>query len=311
MRPVRVGFLGAGTVAWLHASAIAGTPGMELAAVYDPRNDRATALAAAYAAEPLASDRHLAGHDGVDAVFVLTPTSAHVTAARQCIDAGKHVLIEKPVAEDPAAIRDLAAHARRKDRIAVPGHNYLHLPECARLVRQVRTGGLGRIRALFITYTIAHPEELAAQYDGVLAEVMVHHSYLGLAVLGRPDRVHGGACPPGWTRLTTDDQAWMTWEYSSGVLAQMFASFAVDDLSDTPVTFAVKALGTRGTATVNWRSASTADDGPFRVGMPLYEETYRNQCAAFRDVISGAAQPVSTLDDAAEVAGIIAGLRPS
>jgi hypothetical protein len=54
-----------------------------------------------------------------------------------------------------------------------------------------------------------------------------------------------GTCPPGWTRLTTDDKAWMTWEYYSGVLAQMFASFAVDDLSDTPVTFAVKALGTR------------------------------------------------------------------
>jgi predicted dehydrogenase len=309
MPPVRVGFLGAGTVARLHAAAIAETPGIELAAVYDPRMERAEALAVAYGAEPVPAGRALIGHDRVDAVFVLTPTHAHVTSARECVDAGKHVLVEKPVDDDPAVIRDLDARARRVGRVVVPGHNYLHLPECTRLVRQARDGRLGRVRALFITYTIAHPEELAAQYGGVLAEVMVHHAYLGLAILGRPDRVHGGACPPGWATLATDDQAWMTWEYSSGALAQMFASFAVDDMSDTPATLAVKALGTKGSSALNWRSTSTAGDGPFQVGMPLYEETYRNQCAAFRDAIRLGTAPLSTLDEAAEAARIISALR--
>lgn len=307
---MRIGFLGAGTVSWLHAAAIADTPGMELAAVYDPRTERAEALAAAYRAETVPASRDLTGHDHLDAVFVLTPTSAHVASARECLDAGKHVLVEKPVDEDPAAIRDLSARAQRAGRVAIPGHNYLHLPECARLVRQVRDGRLGEVRALFITYTIAHSEELAAQYGGVLAEVMVHHAYLGLAILGRPDRVHGGTCRPGWATLATDDQAWMTWEYASGALAQMFGSFAVDDLSDSPGTFSVKALGTKGSSAFNWRSTSTADsDGPFLIGMPLYEETYRNQCASFRDAVRLGAAPASTLDDAADAAEIIAALR--
>jgi predicted dehydrogenase len=304
-----VGFLGAGTVSWLHAAAIAETPGIELAAVHDPKTERAEALATAYRAEPVPVGQDLIGDDRLDAVFVLTPTHAHIPSARACLDAGKHVLVEKPVAGDPAAIRNLSARARRSGLAAVPGHNYLHLPECTRLVRHARDGRLGTVRALFITYAIAHPEDLAAQYDGVLAEVMVHHAYLGLAILGRPDRVHGGTSRPGWTTLTTDDQAWMTWEYSTGALAQMFGSFAVDDLSDAPGTFVVKALGTKGSAAFSWRSIATVGEGPFRVGMPLYEETYQHQCAAFRDAIRHGSPPLSTLDDAAAAIEIIASLR--
>jgi predicted dehydrogenase len=309
MDPMHIGFLGAGTVSWLHAAAISETPGVELAAVHDPDTKRAGALASAFGARPVPESRDLTGDDRLDAVFVLTPTHAHVAAARDCLDAGKHVLIEKPVDEDPSVIRDLSARARRAGLVAVPGHNYLHLPECERLVRHVRDGRLGTVRALFITYAIAHTEELAAQYEGVLAEVLVHHAYLGLAILGHPDRVHGGTCPPGWATLTTDDQAWMTWEYGSGALAQMFASFAVDDLSDAPGNLSVKALGTKGSSAFNWRSTSTSGDGPFLVGMPLYEETYRNQCASFRDAVLLGTPPPSTLEDAADAAEIIAALR--
>lgn len=308
MDPLRIGFLGAGTVARLHADAVDRTPGVTLAAVYDPATDRAAALAAAHGAAAVPDATALLADDGIDAVFVLTPTATHIDLAHCCLDHGKHVLVEKPVAEHPAAIRELAEHARRAGLTAVPGHNYLHLPECARLVRQAREGRLGRVRALFVTYAIAHPETLAAQYGGVLAEVMVHHAYLALAVLGPPNQVHGGTCAPGWDTLTTDDQAWMTWEYDSGAVAQLFASFAVDDLSADPVTFAVKALGTGGSAALSWRTSATVDDGPFRVGMPLYEETYQHQCAAFRDSVREGGTPLSTLDDAARVAGIIAAL---
>lgn len=311
MNHLRVGFLGAGTVARLHADAVARTPGVRLVAVHDPQRDRAAALGRSHAALEVPDAESLIADDGIDAVFVLTPTATHVALAHQCLDAGKHVLIEKPVAEDPPAIRDVARHAQRVGRVGLPGHNYLHLPECHRLLRQVADGRLGRLRALFITYTIAHPESLAAHYGGVLAEVMVHHAYVALAILGRPDRVYGGVSRPGWQQLTTDDQAWMTWEYANGALAQLFASFAVDDLSPNPVTFAVKALGTRGSATVNWNSVTTASNGPFRLGMPLYEETYRHQCAAFRDVIVSEAPPVSTLEDAAQAAEIVAFCRSS
>lgn len=307
--PLRIGFLGAGTVARLHADAIDQTPGVTLTTVYDLKPDRAAELAADHGAVTAPDPAALLAGD-VDAVYVLTPTASHLELAHQCLDHGKPVLVEKPVADDPAAIRELAEHAERAGLAAVPGHNYLHLPECGRLVRHARQGRLGRVRALFVTYAIAHPEWLAAQYGGVFGEVMVHHAYLALAVLGPPDRVHGGTCVPGWDELTSDDQAWMTWEYDNGSVAQLFASFAVDDLSSDPVTFAVKALGTTGSTTVSWRGAATApDDGPFRYGMPLYEETYQHECAAFRDTVRAGAAPLSTLTDAAHVATILGAVR--
>lgn len=295
---LRVGLLGAGTVARLHANAIGATHGVELAALYDPDTARAEALAEGRG-ELASSAAELIGRPDIDAVFVLTPTATHVPLAEQCIAAGKHVLVEKPVAEEPAAIRALAHRADTAGRRVVPGHNYLHLPECARLVRQARSGDLGRIRALFVTYAIAHSPALQRRYAGVLREVMVHHAYLTLAVLGRPQRVSGAAWP-----VERDDQAWMSWEYADGALAMLFASFAVDDLSADPITFTIKALGTAGSASASWRT-NTTDAGPFRFGMPLYEETYLHQCAAFRDVVLGYRTPSSTLDDAATAAEII------
>lgn len=308
MTALRIGFLGAGTVARLHAAATRQTPGVELVAIHDPDRSRAEAVAAAHAATSVPDARSLITRSDVDAVFVLTPTATHAELAHSCLAAGKHILVEKPVAEDSRTIEDIAAHARRAGRLAVPGHNYLHLPECARLLRHVHDGRLGTVRALFITYAIAHSEDLAAHYGGVLTEIMVHHAYLALAVLGSPDTVHGGRTATGWENLTTDDQAWMTWEYANGALAQLFGSFAVDDLSADPVNFGIKVLGTGGSTAVNWRAVSTADGAPFRVGMPLYEETYLHQCAAFRDAIDAGSPPVSTLADAAQIARIIQNL---
>lgn len=304
---LRVGFLGAGTVAELHAKAIAATHGVELAALYDPETVRAESLAGRYGADVASCAAGLIGRPDIDAVFVLTPTAAHIPLAEQCVDAGKHALVEKPVADDPGPIRALARRAGAAGRHVVPGHNYVHLPECARIVRQARSGELGRVRALFVTYAIAHSPALQRRYAGVLREVMVHHSYLALAILDRPDRVSGGASPAG-----RDDQAWMSWEYGDGALAMLFASFAVDDLSADPITFTIKALGTAGSASASWRTSAT-EGGPFRFGMPLYEETYLHQCAAFRDVVLGHGASASTLDDAATVAEIIheVAARPS
>ncbi len=305
MNSLRVGFLGAGTVARLHAAAIEQTPGVDLVGIADPNWSQAAELAAVHGVMGVADGESLIERADIDAIFILTPTAAHADLAHRCLDAGKHVLIEKPVAENPEAIKKIVAHAERVGRLAIPGHNYLYLPECTRLLRLIRAGKLGTVRALFITYAIAHPEDLAAHYGGVMDEILIHHAYLALAVLGAPDSVQGGRAATGWDNLATDDQAWMTWEYESGAIAQLFGTFAVDDLSSDPVNFGIKVLGTDGSAAINWRAVSTSDGGPFRVGMPLYEETYLHECAAFRDAVRGESAPLSTLDDAARIARMI------
>ncbi len=111
----------------------------------------------------------------------------------------------------------------------MPGHNYAYQPEFQRVLQLVQRGELGTVRAMWVIYALKHDEDLAARYSGVLDEVMVHHAYWTYAALGRPARVFAGRAEPAWRSLSTDDQAWMVWEYPPRGVAHLFASFAVDD----------------------------------------------------------------------------------
>jgi scyllo-inositol 2-dehydrogenase (NADP+) len=93
-RPVRVGILGYGAIGHEHNAAIARTEGLELRAVCDPNPLRVDA------ARELAPDvrgvEDLLAQDDVDLVIVSTPPNTHAEWALRCLDAGKHVVVEKP-----------------------------------------------------------------------------------------------------------------------------------------------------------------------------------------------------------------------
>lgn len=303
-KEIGVAIWGSGAAGSLHAAAVAETPGMRLEAVV-ARSESSEELARAYGCAHLAVDEVLRSQ-ATDLVVIATPTEAHAKAAAAVIGAGKHVLIEKPVDEDPAVCDDLHRRAERAGVLALPGHNYLYQPECRRLIESVRTGQIGEPRSLHIHYAIKHSESLAARYHGVLREVMVHHAYITLAALGAPDRVDGGTTAHRWRSLETDDQAWMAWSYDSGALALHYATFGADDMSSDALTFRVKALGTEGSIGYSWRDATYAPgDSPFSVDIPLYRETYVHQMRAVRDMLRREASPLSSLSDAALVARII------
>jgi predicted dehydrogenase len=242
----------------------------------------------------------------IDAVLVLTHADTHLEMAAGALSAGKHVLVEKPVARDATAIEALADQARTSGLVCMPNHNYACVPEFRRMKRMADAGDLGTVRSFFVTYVIPHSEELASRYGGILEEVMVHHSYLSLSILGKPDHVVGGTAKPAWRRHPREDQAWMTWQYDRGTSAHLFASFATDDFSNEPWTCMVKALGTNGSAVVNWRSAVFKRAiGTHAMAWDQYEESFADAMALFRDTILHREPLPSTLDDAATAARII------
>ncbi len=164
---------------------------------------------------------------------------------------------------------------------------------------------LGTIRSFFVIYVIPHAEELASNYSGVLEEVMIHHSYLSLSVLGKPDRIVAGVAKPAWKQHTAEDQAWMVWEYEPGTSAHLFASFATDDLSNEPWTCLTKVLGTNGSAVVNWRTAIfNRASGTHAMAWDEYEESFTDTMTMFRDVVAGTGTVLSTLEDAATASRI-------
>ena len=111
MKKIRAAVIGVGYLGRFHAQKYAQIPGCELLAVVDSRQQVRDAVGAEAAARAVADYRELLG--SVDAVSVVTPTPAHFAIARDFLDAGAHVLVEKPITETSAEARELIDLAAR------------------------------------------------------------------------------------------------------------------------------------------------------------------------------------------------------
>ena len=112
--PKRIAMIGAGIVAELYAKAFErGAAGAAFAGVFDPDSGRANGFAQRLKGPAYASREALLADPDVEAVLVLSPNHAHFDDARACLAAGKHVLVEKPVADTAAELRELENLARR------------------------------------------------------------------------------------------------------------------------------------------------------------------------------------------------------
>lgn len=305
-QPFGIAFAGAGMVSELHARALEVLPEAQLVGLYEPQAELAEQRAHRWHCRAYPDLESLVADPEVNGVLVLSPFETHEEVALRALKAGKHVFVEKPVASIDG-IERLNAAAATHDLICMPGHNYAYQPEFQQLRRLTKDGSLGTIRAVWITYAIKHPEEIAARYAGVLEEVMIHHVYLTLSLLGKPARLYAGRAPTSWERLKQDDQAWMTWEYNHGATAHLFASFAIDDDTSDSWMFVVKVLGTNGGATYSWRTAIFDRPlGTLSRAIPAYEDSYIHEDRAFVQAARGDSSViVSTLEDAGLAAKLL------
>ena len=121
MQRTRVAVIGAGYLGRFHAQKYASLEACELVAVVDPRADVCESVAAELRTAPLAEHQSLLGGQ-VDAVSIVTPTPAHFAIARDFLEVGVHVLVEKPITETAAQARELIAIAARRGKLLQVGH---------------------------------------------------------------------------------------------------------------------------------------------------------------------------------------------
>src|SRR6266704_2760472 len=117
---VRVGVVGVGALGQHHARVYAGLPGARLAGVYDVDPARAAEVAARHGVPVFSHLRELAG--AADAISVAVPTVDHHQVARALLEAGKDVLVEKPMTARLDEAEDLIRLAREKGAILQVGH---------------------------------------------------------------------------------------------------------------------------------------------------------------------------------------------
>ena len=120
MKTVRTAVIGVGYLGRFHAQKYAALPDSRLVAVVDPDEATRRRVAAEVGCEARGDFREVLGE--VDAVSIATPTPLHHAIARECLERGVHVLVEKPITETLAEARDLVDLAARCGRVLQVGH---------------------------------------------------------------------------------------------------------------------------------------------------------------------------------------------
>ena len=177
MQQVRTAVIGVGYLGRFHAQKYAALPESRLVAVIDANAQARDKVAAETGAEAVADYRAIL--DRVDAVSIATPTPLHFPIARECLERGIHVLVEKPITETLAQARELVAVAARTGRVLQVGH--LERFNAAILAL---AGTLGRPRFIE-SHRLAPFKERGTDVNVVL-DLMIHDIDLIQSLVGAP-----------------------------------------------------------------------------------------------------------------------------
>src|SRR5918999_2242646 len=197
-----VALLGTGFMASTHATSYAALDGVDVKVVCGLDADGVAALAERLGADASDDWETVVAAPGGDAVDVCLPTPLHRPVALRALAAGRHVLVEKPIAltlEDADAI---GAAAGVSGRVLMVGHVLRFFPEIAELRRLLASGELGKPLAATAIRLSPPPDWNdwmldAERSGGTLVDLAIHDFDVLAAILGPVRRVHARAVADG------------------------------------------------------------------------------------------------------------------
>jgi len=173
MRRIKVGVIGVGHLGKYHAEKFARMEEAELCGVVDIREERARKIAEKYHTTWFTDFRRLLPE--VEALSIVTPTVTHFEIARECLLAGKHLFVEKPLTDRLETAEELVALAETRGIVLQVGHIERFQPPVKRLLSEVK-------RPLFIeAHRLSSFKERALDVD-VILDLMIHDLDLVLAL---------------------------------------------------------------------------------------------------------------------------------
>ena len=166
MQELKWGVLGTAWIAQLCVPCIQATANSTVVAVGSRDEDRARSFADQLAIErAYGSYEAVLADSDVDAVYMPLPNSLHHEWTLRALEAGKHVLCEKPLTDTAACAQELFDAAERRGLVLVEAFMYRHHPQVAAAQRAITSGALGRVEAIYSTFfTRAGAPEINIRY---------------------------------------------------------------------------------------------------------------------------------------------------
>jgi predicted dehydrogenase len=271
---VRAALIGAGQIARQHLACLKALYGVELAAVCDLSPSAAEAAAERYGVPAWFTDhRALLDKAKPDVVHVTTPPASHFGLVMDALDAGAHVIVEKPATSTLAELETLVRRAEEVGRHLVEDYNYIFNHTAQEILRRIGSGQFGAVLhvEVLICLDILGPSGFAdpnsphpalTMAGGAIADFLPHVASLAHTFVGSHRTAH-----TVWTKrkpspLPFDEfRALVGAEHGTAALG--FSSSAQPDA------FWLRVYGEQAQATANLFETRLTFDGPRNVPKPL------------------------------------------
>ncbi len=222
MSPLKVGVIGCGYWGPNLVRNFARHPDVEVQAVCDKDIRRAQRTGGEYRV-PFVTDRpeEMLGDGKVDLVVVATPTATHYPLAKAALEAGKHVLVMKPLTSGAAEAEELEELARTKGVLLAVDHTFVFTPAVRKLRQLVSSGELGE---LYYFDSVRVNLGLFQHDINVIWDLAPHDiSILDFVVGGEPEEI--GAVGVAHAGSRTENIAYITIKYPNSFLAHVHVNW--------------------------------------------------------------------------------------
>jgi myo-inositol 2-dehydrogenase / D-chiro-inositol 1-dehydrogenase len=263
---LRYGVIGFGLFGRLHAQCIENAPGAELVAIAARAEESAKAAREAHPQARLYRDhRELLSDPAVDAVSIVTANHTHAAIAIEALEAGRHVLLEKPMATSREDCDRVIEAERRSGRLLSVGFELRLSVQWSRIKQLIDEAEIGRVRYVNVSL-FRHPYRQGSdgwRYDPVrvgswILEEPVHYYDLAMwymAGLGNPVAVSARGTPAGERAMYDNFSSVLTFESGAYVtITQSLAGFGHH--------LAVEIAGEKGAIRSTWSGADARSTAP-------------------------------------------------
>ena len=220
--PIRTAVIGAGHWGPNLIRNFDNPPASSLSLVVDRDAARLAQVRARFPGGAVSQDAADAFHDpAIDAVVIATPTSSHYELCKAALEAGKHVLVEKPITTHGGEADELVALAARRERVLVVGHVFIFNLAVQRVRAYIEAGELGRVYYISMVRTNLGPirVDVNAAWDLMSHDISIANHWLG----AEPETA--SAVGGTWINPGREDAVFATLRYPGGVLVNVHASW--------------------------------------------------------------------------------------